>query len=166
MNLLPPPHPDQPCVLKLPGVGPRQVAREAVRATLRATLQRWHGQPIGLIETTRGPQPEPASAARNLQVSITYAGEDAWIAFHHGPVGLDACLAQEFPERAEVTRLYLADDEADDDEDITGFARRWARHEAALKHRGQGLAEGGAAPRPPRLRDWAEGDVALARAWG
>jgi phosphopantetheinyl transferase len=164
MNLPPAPL-DRPYVLKLPGVGPRPVAREVVRARLRATLQRWHGRPIGLIETTRGPQPEPTSAARDLQVSLTYAGEDAWIAFHHGPIGLDACLAREFAERAEVTRVYLAAGNADD-EDVAGFARRWARHEAALKYHGRGLAEGGAVPRPPRLRDWAEGDVALALAWG
>jgi len=163
MTLLPPPPELTPSVLKLTGVGPRPVARAAAREAIQAALRQWFGHAIALVETPRGPRTDPASAARDVRLSLTYAGDDAWIAFHRGPVGLDACLLRDFPERAAVGALYLGG--TPPDEPAAEFAVRWTRHEAALKHGGLTLTEGVAPPAPPHLRSWTEAAAALALAW-
>lgn len=158
-----PPAPDRtPTLLRLPGAGPRARARAATRQAAQATLAAWCGAPVTWRETATGPRPDGASASA-YRVSFTYAGEDAWIAFHRGPVGLDACPLADFPERSAVTRLYLP--EAPVDEPPTEFARRWARREATLKQRGRGLTEGPTPAPPGQLLEWTEGGVALALAW-
>lgn len=164
MTLLPPPPEVTPQVFKLPAVGPRPIARAAARDAIHAAMRLRFGQAIALLETPRGPRPDPASAARDLRISLTYAGADAWFALHPGPVGIDACLLRDFPERSAVGGLYLGG--ARPGESAAEFALRWVRHEAALKHRGLALTEGVAPPAPPHLRCWTEDGVALALAWG
>lgn len=159
-----PPAPDRtPTLLRLPGAGPRARARAATRQAAQATLAVWCGTPVTWRETATGPRPEGGALAREHRVSFTYAGEDAWIAFHRGPVGLDACPLADFPERSAVARLYLP--EAPADESPTGFARRWARREATLKQLGRGLTEGPTPAPPGQLLEWTEGGVTLALAW-
>lgn len=152
-----------PCVLRLPGVGPRDAARAATREAARAALTAWCGAAVTWRETATGPRPDGPAKAGDFRVSFTYAGEDAWIAFHRGPVGLDACPIADFPERSAVTKLYLTD--APPGESSEAFARRWARHEAGLKHAGRALSEGPPPPDPAHLVEWTEADICLALAW-
>ena len=159
-----PPAPDRtPTLLRLPGAGPRAQARAATRQAAQATLAAWGVAPINWRETPTGPRPDGGAAASAYRVSFTYAGADAWIAFHRGAVGLDACPLADFPERSAVTRLYLP--EAPVGESAESFARRWARREATLKQRGLGLTEGPGPASCGHLCDWTEPGVALALAW-
>ena len=163
MSDLPPTPKGTPSVLRLPSVGPRPQARAATRAAIRRTLARWYGEAIALVETPRGPAPDPASPAGDIRISVTYACDDAWVAFHRGPVGLDACPLADFPERDAVARLYLP--ALPPASDLATFALAWASHEARLKLAGLGLTEGAEAPPTPRLSAWTEGGVSLALAW-
>jgi hypothetical protein len=152
-----------PCVLRLRGVGPRATARAATREAARAALTAWCGGPVTWRETATGPRPDGPAMAADFQVSFTYAGADAWIALHRGPVGLDACPIADFPERTAVTRLYLPD--APPGESPEAFAQRWARREAVLKHARRPLSEGPPPPAPAHLIAGTEAGVALALAW-
>jgi 4'-phosphopantetheinyl transferase len=160
---LPPPE-ASPRVLRLAGVGPRPQARAATRQAIRATLARWYGQTIELVETPRGPAPDPASPAGDIRISVTYACDDAWVAFHRGPVGLDACPLEDFPERDAVARLYLP--ALPPASDLAAFALAWTSHEARLKLAGLRLTEGAEGPPTPQLSAWTEGGTSLALAWG
>jgi hypothetical protein len=160
---LPPSPTSSPTVLHLPRAGPRTQAREATRWAAQATLEAWCGEAVTLRETATGPRPAGPGAAMIYRLSFTYAGADAWIAFHRGPVGVDACPLADFPERAAVTRLYLP--AVPVDASPATFARNWARLEATLKLHGLALTEA-AAPTPPRhLRAWTTDSAALALAW-
>jgi hypothetical protein len=153
----------RPSLLRLPQAGPRFTARAATRAAARTILGAWCGHPIGLRETPRGPRPDGVAETRGLRLSFSYIGTEAWIAFHAGPVGLDVCAVADFPERAELTRLYLPG--TSDDVPVEVFARRWARLEATLKYQGRGLSEHASVAAPRQLRDRTESGVALALAW-
>jgi len=153
----------KPALLKIPRAASREAARSATRRAAEATLNAWLGAKLAWKETPTGPRPIDVTASRGIQVSFSYAGTQAWIAFHRGPVGFDACPVAEFAERAEVTRLYLP--ESPGGESIGAFARRWARREATLKCLGLGLAEGATPPPADHCVDWTEGEIALAVAW-
>ena len=161
---VPPPEPaGRPSLLRLPHAGPRVMARAATREAARTILGAWCGHPIGLRETPCGPRPDGVAATRGFRVSFSYVGTEAWIAFHVGPVGLDACAIADFPERAELARLYLT--ETSDDLPVEVFARSWARLEANLKYRERSLSEHARVAAPRQARDWTESGVALAVAW-
>jgi phosphopantetheinyl transferase len=153
----------QPSLLQLTGTENRAAARIATRRAAAATLNAWLGAKLAWKETPTGPRPIDVTASQDIQVSFSYAGTEAWIAFHRGPVGFDACPIADFPERAEVTRLYLP--ESPVGQSIEAFARRWARREATLKYRGLGLTEGSTPPPADHCFDWTEGEIALALAW-
>jgi hypothetical protein len=124
----------------------REARRSHARAGVLAVLRSWGFPAATLIETPQGPATSEADA---IAVSLSYAGDSAWVCFsRQGRVGIDACVIADFPEMEQVARLYLREQH-----DLTAgdraqaFAVAWSRHEAALKQAGIPLSEDAPLPR-------------------
>ena len=121
----------------------RQAERSArgrlrVRDVLREILLNWAGHPIALEESAQGPIVQGSVRGEHIEVSISYAGGDAWLALRsNGGIGLDAVLVEECTDWKEIAELYLEDEAVqkirEAPHQALAFARRWAALEARCK---------------------------------
>jgi len=112
--------------------------RLRVREVLREILSNWAGQPVELKESALGPIVPGFIRGRSIEVSLSYAGGDAWVAIRsNGSVGMDAVLVGDAPDWEAVAELYLGDNEVQEIRDAahrgSAFAERWAALEARCK---------------------------------
>ena len=143
----------------------REAKRSYARVGVLAVLRSWGFPTATLIETPQGPV---TSGADGIAVSLSYAGDSAWIGFaREGRIGLDACVIADFPEMKQVARLYLREQP-----DLTAgdraqaFAVAWSRHEAALEQAGIPLSEDAPPPRSgTRIATLRTGDTVVSVAF-
>jgi phosphopantetheinyl transferase len=112
--------------------------RLRVREVLREILSNWAGLPVALEESVRGPIVRGFIRGKSIEVSLSYAGGDAWVAFcSNGSVGMDAVLVEENSDWEAVAELYLGDNAVQEIRDSEhrgcAFAERWAALEARYK---------------------------------
>ena len=146
-------------LLELPLAITRTQARLNARLALRqitASLIGVQQQKIELIETPRGPM--FTGLASDIQLSLSYAEGRCLIGLCRGhEIGVDIVKIEALPELAAISRLYLADAEAQlifklaPAMQDTAFALAWAKMEAGSKCLGLPLAE----ITPQRKRDLA-----------
>lgn len=146
--------------------GPRgAAARSAVRSFLTETLFRIAGQPVAWEETPRGPQVPAQVHNRTIGVSISYVGEEAWLAVGLGTtIGVDATDTGQFPDWEEVASAYLEPETLAQVRHSASpgleFARAWTSLEARLKMHRLPLAENFQPP-PASLCEACFGPVAV-----
>lgn|GEM_PF-2683290 len=108
------------------------------REVLREILFNWAGQPVELKESALGPIVQGFIRGKSIEVSLSYAGGDAWAAIRsNGSVGMDAVLVGENSDWEAVAELYLGDNAVQEIRDAEhrgcAFAERWAALEARYK---------------------------------
>jgi len=109
-----------------------------VREVLREILCNWAEHPVALEESVRGPIVLGVVRGKPIEVSLSYAGGDAWAAIRsNGSVGMDAVLVEENSDWEAVAELYLGDNAVQEIRDAEhrgcAFAERWAALEARYK---------------------------------
>ena len=109
-----------------------------MREVLREILSNWAGHPVALEESVRGPIVQGFIRGKPIEVSLSYAGENAWVAIRsNGSVGMDAVLVGENSDWEAVAELYLGDNAVQEIRDAEHrgctFAERWAVFEARCK---------------------------------
>jgi len=127
----------------------RNSARKQLRDILRKVLSQWMGclaEAVTLKESDTGPILENLIEGQNINISLSYSGNQGWISLQRGgKVGLDIMHAQSFPEMREIARHYLPPkskktmDEAEAPE--IAFALAWTEMEARLKFSKKPLRE-------------------------
>jgi len=153
------PPPGQAVLVHVPLGLPRPAARPVLRAVLRTILVHWSGLPaetLPLCETAAGPAWSGELHGAPLNLSLTYAGGDGWIALRRGGlVGVDALLPEPFAELPAVARLYLGPETAARLEHSPApanqFVHAWTAHEARLKCLRLPLTEWSSIPPLPAL---------------
>ena len=127
----------------------RAVARKQVRSALGKILANWSGLAaveLPLLETEQGPVWRGCLAGASLDISLSYAANEGWLALCRGAaVGVDAMVIGVFPEMVDVARLYLGPAVVDSltqaADPAEGFAQAWTAREAYLKCLKRGLVE-------------------------
>jgi 4'-phosphopantetheinyl transferase len=129
--------------------GRRVEARKEVRAVLRQILAQWsHLSPdeIPLRETPCGPAWQSELQEHQLDLSLSYAEGEAWIAVRRGGIiGIDIMRLEPVPEAETIAQTYfgLADRSAlrQSTDPVRDFALAWTQLEARGKCLKQGLTE-------------------------
>jgi len=131
--------PDEDLALvQIPQTERNATGRLRVREVLREILSNWAGHPVALEESVRGPIVQGFIRGETIEVSLSYAGGDAWVAIRSdGSVGMDAVLVGDAPDWEAVAELYLGDNAVQEIRDAehrgSAFAERWAALEARCK---------------------------------
>jgi len=125
-------------LVQIPQTERNATGRLRVREVLREILSNWAGHPVALGESVRGPIVLGVVRGKPIEVSLSYAGENAWVAIRsNGSVGMDAVLVGENSDWEAVAELYLGDDAVQEIRDSEhrgcAFAERWAALEARYK---------------------------------
>lgn len=133
-------------LLRISDVPRSPSGRVAVREISSLLLSEWTGFPVCLKESERGPVVEQTINGRPCFLSISYAGNCAWVAIALGaPVGVDAVEVEAFEQLLDVADLYLATtDEPNPSpavEQALQFAKRWTAMEARFKRAGLPIEE-------------------------
>lgn len=144
-----PPHPseDEVAILCLSCPAPRPAMRRAAREAILATARAWGYPDASLREQPTGPQ---LVGCGTWALSLSYAGDHAWIAFaRRDTIGIDATEIRDFEGMREVAHTYL--DPEENYATAEAFADGWSRREAALKYHRLPLTEWRTdTPVPPR----------------
>lgn len=127
----------------------RAEARLKVRTVLRQVLASWSHPALDdlpLKETPRGPAWEGRLLGDALDVSLSYAASEAWIALSRGGlIGVDIMRLEPVPEAEAIAQTYFgpADRSAlrQSTDPIRDFALAWTQLEARCKCLKQGLTE-------------------------
>jgi 4'-phosphopantetheinyl transferase len=128
---------------------PRAEARSQVRTVLRQILAAWSQlspEQLPLKETPRGPVWQNRLLGDTLDVSLSYAASEAWIALSRGGlIGVDVMRLEPVPEAAAIAQNYFgpADRSAlrQSTDPVRDFALAWTQLEARCKCLQQGLTE-------------------------
>ena len=125
-------------LVQIPQTERNATGRLRVREVLRDILFNWAGHPVELEESALGPIAQGFIRGRSIEVSLSYAGGDAWVAIRsNGSVGMDAVLVEENSDWEAVAELYLGDSAVQEIRDAEhrgcAFAERWAVFEARCK---------------------------------
>jgi hypothetical protein len=134
-------------VYRIPTGTRSPAARSSVRSFLSAELRRIAGRAIPLQDSAAGPGVTVLIQGAKVSISISYIGEEAWLALGWGgPIGIDAVEIEEIPEWDQVATTYLGPNVFErlrnSPERELDFARNWAGFEARLKLNGLSLTEG------------------------
>jgi phosphopantetheinyl transferase len=131
--------PDEDVALvQIPQTERNATGRLRVREVLLEILCNWAEHPVELKESALGPIVPGFIRGRSIEVSLSYAGGDAWVAIRsNGSVGMDAVLVADAPDWEAVAELYLGDNAVQEIRDSEhrgcAFAERWAALEARYK---------------------------------
>lgn len=131
--------PDEDVALvQIPQTERNATGRLRVREVLQEILSHWEGHPVELEESVRGPIVQGFVRGKPIEVSLSYAGGDAWVAIRsNGGIGVDAVLVTDHPDWEAVAALYLGNDAVQEIRDAEhrggAFAERWAALEARCK---------------------------------
>ena len=125
-------------LVQIPQTERNATGRLRVREVLREILSNWAGHPVELEESVRGPIVQGFVRGKPIEVSLSYAGGDAWVAIRsNGGIGMDAVLVGEHPDWEAVAELYLGNDAVQEIRYAKhrggAFAERWAALEARCK---------------------------------
>ncbi len=150
----------------LPLVSRCPAGRARVRKALLSILQTWAGGPVLIHETPRGPEVADHIQGQKIFLSLSYAGNTAWIALAaNAPIGVDAVSLGECEDWEDVASLYFEEKTMHSLKNAPSptraFALAWAKLEARCKHAGLPLRE--KVP-PPEVRTFTQwiGNSALA----
>ena len=133
-------------LLRIPAVSRSPSGRVTVREILNSLLSEWAGSPVSLKESARGPSVEQTIGGRACFLSISYAGNSAWVAISlDAEIGVDAVEVEAFEQLGDVEGLYLAT-AAEPHPSVPGdkglqFAKRWSAMEAQFKRAGLPIKE-------------------------
>jgi 4'-phosphopantetheinyl transferase len=131
----------QVVLVRRPVSASRQMARAEVRTTLRQILATWSGltpEQLPLHENSRGPIWHGQLAGDSLDISLSYADDEGWIALRRGGlIGVDVASVKSFAEMDEVARHYLGPAALatirQSREPAGAFALAWTELESRLK---------------------------------
>ena len=143
-------------LVQIPRTERNATGRHRVREVLREILSNWAGHPVALEESGRGPIVQGFVRGKPIEVSLSYAGGDAWVAIRsNGGVGMDAVLVEENPDWEAVAELYLGHHAVQEIRYAKhrggAFAERWAALEARYKLAKMPLREKSQPPSAPVL---------------
>jgi 4'-phosphopantetheinyl transferase len=131
----------QPTLIRVVVATFRPAARQKLRMVLRQVLAAWSGILPGqlpLQETARGPIWAGTLNGHSVDISLSYANGEGWIAFLRGGwIGVDAMPIQPVPEAEDVARHYLGRNALtfiqQSSDPALAFAQAWTEREARLK---------------------------------
>jgi hypothetical protein len=156
-------------IAALPATSRAPAGRARVRTYIQRLLSGWGGPANGIIETPKGPLVPETVQGRKISVSISYAGDTAWIAFAAGAqIGVDAVALSDCAGWEDIAPCYFGTETVQQIKTAPHprrrFAWEWAILEARCKHAGQPLREN--CP-PPEVRTLtkAVGDTLIAVAF-
>jgi len=140
---------NEPVLIRAATSPARPVARQELRKVLRQVLVGWSGIPathLPLAESSRGPCWDGLLDGHGLDISLSYAEDEGWIAVVRGAcIGVDAMKLKSVPDAETVARNYFHPGFAAKlqgaVEPTRIFAEAWTELEARIKCRRHGLTE-------------------------